>query len=180
MFCRQCGSEISNEAKVLQLLRNKNCCAKSAKGRSDNCLDAYKPAGGKMTLQPTRSPQSLYLIAPKQTARAAAQNEKDDESGEAHRGCDTSKQTAEGTANAPRSQQPESSCCTKQKALSSSYADDPTCRSGTGPGNFRGLRCVPRIQRRLAALSSRAGGKNHISKQFGGIRWRHHHRQNNG
>lgn len=56
MFCRQCGSEISNEAKFCNFCGTKTVAPKARKGESDNCLDAYKPAGGKSDTSTNEKP----------------------------------------------------------------------------------------------------------------------------
>lgn len=101
MFCRQCGSEISNEAKFCNFCGTKTVAPKARKGESDNCLDAYKPAGGKSDTSTNEKPAIPLPDCTEANRESSGANEKDDESGEAHRGCDASKQTAEGTANAP-------------------------------------------------------------------------------
>lgn len=47
MFCRQCGCEISNEAKFCNFCGTKTVAPKAQKGESDNSLDANMPADGK-------------------------------------------------------------------------------------------------------------------------------------
>ena len=100
MFCRQCGNEISNEAKFCNFCGTKTVAPKARKGESDNCLDAYKPAGGKSDTSTNEKPAIPLPDCTEANRESSGANEKDDENGEAHRGCDTSKQTAEGTANA--------------------------------------------------------------------------------
>lgn len=101
MFCRQCGSEISNEAKFCNFCGTKTVAPKPRKDKSDICPDADKPAGGKNDTSTNEKPAIPLPDCTEANCESSGANEKDNESGEAHRGCDTSKQTAEGTANAP-------------------------------------------------------------------------------
>lgn len=101
MFCRQCGCEISNEAKFCNFCGTKTVAPKPQKDKSDNCPDANKPAGGKNDTSTNEKPAIPLPDCTEANRESSGANEKDDENGEAHRGCDTSKQTAEGTANAP-------------------------------------------------------------------------------
>ena len=56
MFCRQCGCEISNEAKFCNFCGTKTVAPKARKGESDNSLDANMPADGKNEIEANKKP----------------------------------------------------------------------------------------------------------------------------
>lgn len=162
MFCRQCGCEISNEAKFCNFCGTKTVAPKARKGESDNSLDANMPADGKNEIEANKKPAASSSDCAEANYESGSAIEEEKISEKAHPDCNTSKQTAEETANAPEASNLKAAVAQNKKTLSSSYADDPACRHGAGFGNLRGLRCVPRIQRRLAALSGRTSNAHHI------------------
>lgn len=101
MFCRQCGSEISNEAKFCNFCGTKIVAPKPQKGESDNCSDANKTADGKDEIAANEKPATPSPDCAEANHESGSAIEKENKSGKTHPDCNASKQTAEEAANAP-------------------------------------------------------------------------------
>ena len=101
MFCRQCGCEISNEAKFCNFCGTKTVAPKARKGESDNSLDANMPADGKNEIEANKKPAASSSDCAEANYESGSAIEEEKISEKAHPDCNTSKQTAEETANAP-------------------------------------------------------------------------------
>lgn len=117
MFCRQCGCEISNEAKFCNFCGTKTVAPKAQKGESDNSLDANMPADGKNEIEANKKPAASSSDCAEANYESGSAIEEEKISEKAHPGCNTLKQTAEETANAPEASNLKAAVAQNKNAL---------------------------------------------------------------